>query len=181
MTDKKNDYRKVTATLRHGAVFHKREWLFTWLMLFLFLTSPTISLIGCFPALIGIRPFDDGEIACLIGTSCVGVPMAALIVYVLITKHRLKKKIYRWMEDAVSLYAESFAVSRIRFVLAWHSETKLKLIFHYKKEKIVLYSGDPAKNYHILKANGYYRVLEKYSDRKVDILYSPKYNEVMFV
>lgn len=83
MTDKKNDYRKVTATLRHGVVFHKREWLFTWLMLFLFLTSPTISLIGCFPALIGIRPFDDGEIACLIGISCAGVPMAALVVYIL--------------------------------------------------------------------------------------------------
>lgn len=70
---------------------------------------------------------------------------------------------------------------KVRFTLAWHSETKLKLIFHYKKKKIVLYSGDPAKNYHILKANGYYRVLEKYSDRKVDILYSPKYNEVIFV
>lgn len=58
---------------------------------------------------------------------------------------------------------------------------KAEANFHYKKKKIVLYSGDPAKNYHILKANGYYRVLEKYSDRKVDILYSPKYNEVMFV
>lgn len=70
---------------------------------------------------------------------------------------------------------------KVRISFVRHSETKLRLIFHYKKKKIVLYSGDPAKNYHILKANGYYRVLEKYSDGKVDILYSPKYNEVMFV
>ena len=94
-------------------------------MLFLCLTSPAISLIGCFPALIGIRPFDYGEIACLIGISCVGVPMAALVVYILIIKHRLKKKIYLWMEDAVSLYAESFAVSRIRFRMPGKNKTNL--------------------------------------------------------
>jgi hypothetical protein len=121
--------------------------------------------------------FSSENVVPMICSDIVFLLISAGLVFVLIKKGRLKRKIYKCLDDCVELYAKTVAISRIYYPI--RPATKLRVQFQYKKNKCVLYSGDPSK-YYIFKNHGYYKVLEKYVGERVKILYSPKYNEVFF-
>lgn len=106
-----------------------------------------------------------------------------MIVYLVYVK-RLKEKITLWMEDAVKLEAVSKAISRYP-EYSWNGNysMKLKVMFEYDNTRYEKISGTPGyKKPHdnSLKA-GYSLVFNRYADRKINILYSKKYNQVLIL
>ena len=60
--------------------------------------------------------------------------------------------------------------------------TKLKIEFCYDKKKYSFQRGEPAGKFGwLINSNGYFKVLTKYADRKVKILFSPKYEQILIL
>lgn len=176
MIDKKIIYNNIGASLHYGMVFKRGMWIFTYSLLAVCLAigfggvSLLITSIGT------EMLYSD-----IYGYLCqiiFGLLIAAGVVFVIIKKQRLKKKIYLWLDDAIERYAKTFTIDKTCDLI--RSAVKLKVKISYKKEEYILYSGRSSKISPIL-AKGYYKVLSKYADKTIKVLYSPKYNEVLFL
>lgn len=179
MMDKKADlYRQIGASLKDGMVFHKGLWCFVYAFLVFCLIVPVGSIVYCLLVLFRLTSFSNEDAIPLIGSNIGCLLTSVGVIYVLIKKLRLKKKIYMCIDDAVELRGKTIAIDRIYYPI--RPATKLMVRFRYEKKWRTLYSGDPSKNYYLFKNHGYYKVLEKYVGEHVKILYSPKYNEIFF-
>lgn len=88
---------------------------------------------------------------------------------------KLKKDIYLWLDDAIKVVATTYTVDTTP-----RNATKLKVKLRYKKHIYNLYSGDPYK-YAVFTNVGFSRSFTKFADKQVEVLYSPKYQQVLFL
>ncbi|MBQ4049755.1 MAG: hypothetical protein IJD07_03775 [Clostridia bacterium] len=179
MIDKKGIYKNIDVSLKEGKVFKRQDWIITYSLFVSCLMLPICGVVCFLLSIYGIENFANEDLFVLTCSSIIMLFLVVGIVFVLVQKGRLRKKIYLCFDDAVELYAKTVAIDRIYYPI--RPATKLMVTFYYNKRRHTLYSGDPNKNYYIIKNNGYYKILERYADKKVKILYSPKYDEVFFL
>lgn len=93
-----------------------------------------------------------------------------------------KRKILLWLEDAIEVEGITKTIDKRKWMIV-ASLVKLKIEFIINGVKFERYTGDekvsPYWNYHA--RDGYYSGIEKFADKKVKLLYSPKYDEVMIL
>lgn len=185
MSDKiksdKNILKSVHASLQYGQYF-TGAWLvvFYWLLvtgiamlLLVIIVSILISL--------GIEKNDDDAVASLIAFSVIGAFVVIFALYFLIKNGRLKKHILQCLNDAVMLRATTQVLDSFRTYGHPVAETKLMVEFYYDGKIIRRESGDKTKKDHWYKRNGYFKILSKYANRTVYILYSPSYDQVFIL
>ena len=90
----------------------------------------------------------------------------------------------KWLKDAVRLTVFAHdAGSRGRalsvFCPGWMKEQKIVLRFRYAGRRIEKYSG--GENGERFAERGYFNILAHYVDREINILYSPKYDQVLIL
>lgn len=98
----------------------------------------------------------------------------------LIKHHRYRKAIGRWMQDAVpyTVFAEKVDEDGIEY--RWeHPSPGVRIVvrFRYQGRRITRFSG--AGRNGLNTREGYYPGWNKYCNREIDILYSPKYDQVI--
>ena len=109
------------------------------------------------------------------------VALMPLICIFLVFSKR-KKKILIWLEDAIEGEGITKTIGKRKWMIV-ASLIKLKIEFTVNGVKYERYTGDekvsPYWNYHA--NDGYYSGIEKFADKQVKVLYSPKYGEVMIL
>ena len=106
--------------------------------------------------------------------------MPLICIFLLFSKR--KKKILIWLEDAIEGEGITKTIGKRKWMIV-ASLIKLKIEFTVNGVKYERYTGDekvsPYWNYHA--NDGYYSGIEKFADKQVKVLYSPKYDEVMIL
>ncbi len=92
-------------------------------------------------------------------------------LWVVLKNRLIKKKIREWKKDAVELTAYSKEIFRINVI---PPQIAIKVYFNFDGMKYAIPNGKGKRT-----QTAYY--LLKYSNRKIKILFSPTYNEVMIL
>ena len=104
--------------------------------------------------------------------------LISICFFLIIKNNKLKRRIYLYLEDAVQLSAYSKSIDALYGRLRFYNGVKIKISFIFQGKNYIKISGNPNKDNF---ENGYDRVFIKYCDKKIDILYSPRYDEVMIL
>lgn len=106
-----------------------------------------------------------------------------IFIYILIKHYRLCAKVKLWIEDAVECWADSITLdSQVPPWIGNRRVFKIQVKFIYQGKKLIKNSGNAKKKgiYNTL-YDGYDSVFKKYTNRKIKILYSPKYDQVLIL
>ena len=156
---------KIAASLSYG-----RIW--TVPLIIVWICWVIIGFVGLFVA---FKSFILGDVwfeitLCVLG-SCGFIGSGS---YLIVKDIIIRKKIYLWKKDAIKLNAYSSKIdARIAPPTFNFRDIKIKVSFFYQK-KIERVSG--RKNKEI-----YDPIFYRYSNREIQILYSPKYDEIMII
>lgn len=108
------------------------------------------------------------------------VGCASVFLVDLIKNHRHVRAIRLWIQDAVpyTVFAEKVDEDGIEYRWA-HPSPGVRIVvrFRYQGRRITRFSG--AGRNGLNTREGYYPGWKKYCDREIDILYSPKYDQVI--
>lgn len=161
----------IEATLESGRFYSGRVLKFFWCYfgLLVFLT-----LFGTFMVLTYSDPIDVDNI---IGALCSFILFGggALAFFVLLRKNkRQEKKITEFLKDAIPIITE---VEPVPGRVLIFNGIKIRVSFSYNGKNYIRCSGRLTEKF----SDGYDKVFIKYVNRKVKALYSPQYDQVMFV
>ena len=168
------DLSKIGATLRHGRVVTGKRWkafkisfAVMALCIVLWLTM-TIVL-----PIIHIKHDMDSEIFfTLIGGSVLFVILFCIILWLLKINIEARKEVSLWLQDAIELEANTKRMDVVSLDYKPH-QIQVKFEYNGNKHQKLSVAGS------IL--TGYHKVFDKYADRKITILYSPKFDEVILL
>lgn len=112
----------------------------------------------------------------LVAIICALIVLCVLI-YVIVYHHKLRSKIERWLRNAIPCNAVCNRDSSISMPYApMRTGTKLRVEFEYDGKTLVRLSGRRSEG---TKTSGYSWVFNKYVNRKIIVLYSPIYDQVL--
>ncbi len=119
----------------------------------------------------------DIELILIMGSCDIGaVAFMSLLIVVKIQKEKLSKDVMLWLEDAIEIkaYSQKLGENRLGFQ---PKATKIRVSFniggkHFRKDSSLTPFGG---------WEGYAGCFNKYADREVNIMYSPKYDEVLIL
>ena len=181
MKSDKNILKSVHASLQYGQYF-TGMWTILFYSLIIYCT---VLILSCFVWLIlvkcGIEPFNDGTLLSMICTLSISALIILGVLFVIYKNNKLKKHILLCLNDAVMLQATTQVIDSFRTYGHPVAETKLMVEFFYDGKIIRRESGDKTKKDHWYKRNGYFKILSKYANRTVYILYSPSYDQVFIL
>ncbi len=161
----------IDVSLSHGQLFHKQLILVYFGMVVCCL-FPILTII-----MIALQMEWTAEIVSTMALcNILGFAFLALLIYIKIKNDRLKNKIKLWLDDAVTLKAYSQKIDEHKLGIQ-PKATKIQVTFtfdnnHYKRQSTYKVFGG---------YEGCVGCFNKYADKEVDILYSPKYDEVMIL
>ena len=163
--------RRVVATLAHGRTLSPilNVMVFVWLICGLLVA--TLSL---------IYATVNKDWLFLLGVLLCG-GMAFLASYLLIYYGKINKEIKCWKEDAVLLEATCKVVNERIVGRFFGKEAKIMLKFKYDGKKRKCTSGEKIKKDIVHTYKGFDSIFVKYDNCKIDILYSPKFDQVMIL
>ena len=170
----KKKYPRIAATLKYGPFKPLVAIVFLRILFYLgiamFGISATIFLLSLF----GVMEESYFWIVMLLSLLFVGFALIFLIPHA-----SLKRKIRPWLEDAVLLTAQSqTAAVRKVYARVTYEVVKISVKFFYNGEKHIQASGNPEKHKEL---NGFSQCYWDYTDREIQILYSPTYDQVMIL
>lgn len=173
--------KSIDASLQYGQYFSGK-----WMVLFISLIAYCVVLILAFFIWLilvkcGIEQYDNDAHVSMICCLCISILVIIGMLYVMYKNNRLKKKILLWLNDAVKLHATTRVLESFRTFGHPIAETKLLIEFYYNDKKIICESGDNTKKDHWYKRNGFFKILSKYGNKNIKILYSPTYNQVLIL
>lgn len=172
---------RIDATLKYGQFFTGKWIVFFYSLIVFCAVMPISSIVYLFLVLLNIEIVDNETILVLICSSTVCILIILGVLFVLHKNCKLKKKIAMWLEDAVELTAQTITLDTFRTLGHPVAETKLQVKFNYYGINKVQSSFDETKKDHWYKRNGYFKILSKYSNRTIKIMYSPKYDQVLIL
>lgn len=105
--------------------------------------------------------------------------VTAIFLYIIKKNKKLEKEIKIYLQDAVLLEAQTEDIGSLSASRRFYDGTKIRVSFEYEGKVITKESGSLKKTGKI--TNGYDKVFWKYINRTINILYSPQYDQVMFL
>ena len=171
------DLSRIEGSLKHGQVFLKKKYLFY----IMFGLIAVISILGIVMTLLEHMENPDARtpvviIIFILGPAFLFVPL----LIILLKNNKACKEILLWLEDndIVELNAYSKKIDTWN-PTALFPAIKIQVEFEFDEkhcsfvsEKKLYGGGIP---------EGYHQVWAKYADKEINILYSPKYNQVLIL
>lgn len=166
----------VEATLTDGKAFVSKKWKTVFIVLIILCGLMLLSILMLIVGIV-IEGYDDESFAVILGMSVALIlcGIATTIIGYFIVKW--KKVISLWLDDAVILEANSKRVGQgvaIRFPLFAMQTSAIEVSFFYNNVQYNKRSeyGDKLLSLH---------VFNKFTDKKIQIAYSAKYDKVMLL
>ena len=172
---------RIDASLKYGQFFTGKWLMFFYLLIAFCSVIPISTLVFLFLVLYGIEAFDADTIIVFVGSNLISFLIIFGAIYVLYKNNKLKKKIILWLNDAVYLKAQTTTLDRFRTFGHPVAETKLQVEFYIYNYRKICTSEDKSKKDHWYRRNGFFKILSKYADKTISIMYSPKYDQVMIL
>ena len=161
----------VVFSLSLGGLISKRQLKFIIAIIFISMLFPLITIgMVCTPFV-----WDTQRIICVIFANIISLSLLFFLIYVLVRDKINKKKVVIWLNDAIELKAYSKTTDRKKLPFLPRGIT-IEVVF--KINNISYVREISKRNFGGGKA--YYSIM-KYADREIDILYSPKYDEVIIL
>lgn len=160
----------IAGTLSFGAIY--TGWV-KWLMIFLFVSSLALMIFASIIAFVlDSEMLIVGAISALFSI-CFFIPIAI--------NFKNCKRIKECLKDAVRLkaFARAISTSMTHTLVFRQRTTKLAVSFEYNNKTVVMESGK--KDVPCSIVNGYSSLFNKYANKELTILYSPRYNEVIIL
>ena len=162
----------VDVSLSHGQYFRKR-------LIMVYIGFAVCCLFPILTVVMLVIPQMEWD-ALFLGTMICGnigsMLFLGVLFYVKIKNDRLANMIKLWLEDAVEVKAYSKKIDEKRFGFQ-PVATKIQVSFTLDNRTYKIDS-----TYNVFGGyKGYVGCFNKYADREVKIMYSPKYNEVMIL
>ncbi len=166
---------KINATLAYGRFFSglQKKFLYAVLCLTFF---TVILIISLFPVYMNELSLSEAIILLVANTLLIG-GFAVYLLCMVIKNHKVEPIILESIQDAVVVEADIRDITDSG--LDWlYNGAKIQVEFRYDGRKFCINSGVQGKTNRL---NGYDKVFRRYSNRKVQLLYSPKTGQVMFL
>lgn len=168
------DKKKIVATLSYGKVPPA-------FLVVIFITMLLCSIILVPITIIIAVGENQYDFLFLLTFSIVGIPLST---YFLFDYCRAKQMIKLWKQDAVLLKAKSKIIAEqwvSSHVMIQDKVVKLSVTFKYEGKKMKIVSGEQGKKDLFHPIVGFDKLFEQYDDREIDILYSPRFDQVMIL
>ena len=167
---------KISATLEKGRFYSGALLKFLYFSIIICVSIIPLSI------MVGIANIKTEGLANVVVVICllfvIFGGMTVIFLYILNKNNKLKKEIKIYLQDAVLLESQTEEVGGAIY-RRFYDGTKIRICFRYNEKVITKESGNPKKAGRI--NNGYDKVFWKYINRKIYILYSPQYDQVMFL
>lgn len=163
----------IDVSLSQGQLYRIIHFIILW---FAFISSSLLIIMGIVSLVISCIEWDS-EIF-IAGIICIfmGICFLIVITHCLIKDKKIKRKVVIWLEDAKELKAYSKKIDEHRLGMQPKS-TKIQIDFTLNNNRYKIES-----TYKVFGGyEGSVSCFNKYADRDVNILYSPKYNEVLIL
>lgn len=162
--------KEVKATLKYGKTINgwQKRMLFVFTVMFLLFLCIMIAM----PFILGKAYYEDKTIKFTVA-SCIVLFSVCFLLFLTLTALNVKrnKEISEWLKDTVTLKAQ---VKKDDVGISLYGPNTVVVKFSYKKKNIVKKSRG---NYFF----GYPKIFLLFLGDNREILYSPRYDEVMFV
>ena len=165
-------FENIDISLSLGQLIYGKKWIPVIFLLFIGLLFPILTLVMfCFPI-----EWDSIMIVSIVLMNLLCFAILGLPLYIIIKDKRNKKQVKIWMQDAVKLeaYCKKLDEYKLMFLL---NGIRIQVSFEINGIKYV--RNSTGKTFAGGKA--YLATFIKYADREINILYSPKYDEVMIL
>ncbi len=150
--------KKIVASLKYGRVWGKLVWIW-WFSLAL-----GVTLIFCSIFIKGKTLEDSlGKIGCF----AYGIFSCVLGLYFIIKNIYVKAQIKKWLQDGITFKTYAKGIANPVRVPHNHGLCKLLIEVVYEEKKRTLYTGSED------------RVFARFSNRTIEIIYSPKYGQAV--
>ena len=155
---------KIAATLQYGIVF---SGLLLAMLYFILCCGMALLIVP--PIIAIIQKIKLTEVM-IIGSMLFGAGCLLFSGYHLLKEGVIRRKIKRWLGDAVLLRAISKKL--LSAGIPSSSKIQIEFVYNRKKKKQVSLPG---------KLLQIQTIFSRYADREIQILYSPKYDQVMIL
>lgn len=173
---KMKDY-NIDVTLEHGAPIRKKILVVLYIGLIDGLLLPLITVGILIAWLAGAIEWEIEMTIVFVLGNVLFIPLIILFIHILIKDKKLKNEIKLWINDVIEVTAYSKTIDVWQPVFYMPKERKIEVRFHLDKMLYTRISTGKA----VGGKKGYARFYNKYADRKIRILYSPKYDKVLIL
>ncbi len=173
------DISNIDASLEYGRFFTGGWVKFMYFSLIVASLLPLITIFMIVITLTIGMNWDNDMIIALIGCNIFGIPLAVVFIYFIVRNDKLKKKITSYVEDAIEIKAASNTIDRICTLGQFFDGVKIQISFVIDKKRYVRTSGTTENEKKL--RNGYHKIFSRYTDREINILYSPKHDQVLIL
>ncbi len=126
---------------------------------------------------VAINELMEDDLGGMVVLLASGLLFGIMGVALFVIQKRIKSKIDLWLADAVEL--EAFCTFSNDYVRHFNGSIKIVVEFDYEGISMNRVSGKHQYTTFGSSEDGYSRFFRRYVDKKIKILYSPKYNQVM--
>lgn len=162
----------IEVSLSHGNFLNKKQIIALYIGLIVSLFLPFLTIV----LLITQFEWDGQMIFAMVVGDVIFLALFSILVLLIIENNKLRKKITLWIEDAIELKAYSKNIGENRLGI---QPKAVKIQVRFKIQDQTFTRESTAKVFGGQK--GYLGIYKKYSDREINILYSPKYDEVLIL
>lgn len=165
-------FKDIDISLSLGQLIYGKKWVPVICFLLIAVLFPILTLVMCCFSI----SWDFGMIVTLVLLNLFSLTILSLPLYIIIKDKWTKKQVTIWMQDAVKLEAYSKKIDECKLMFL-PKGIRIQVAFEMNSTKYV-------RNSTVKTLGGgkaYLASFTKYADRKINVLYSPKYDEVMIL
>ena len=164
----------IETSLSQGNILKSNQFVFVYVGI----TLPCIFFI--FSIIFFILPiieWDNIMISAIVGCNIFMLFLFSISLYIKLKNDRLKREIKIWLEDAIQLVANVKQLDCCMSMPIFPKAVKIQVEFKFNGKKCFKVSSTKICGL----PQGYSSIFNKYINRKINILYSPKYDEVLIL
>ncbi|MCH5157816.1 MAG: hypothetical protein J1F33_01340 [Clostridiales bacterium] len=168
-----NKYSDVDVSLSQGQLYGTKHFVVLWLGN---ISSSLLIVVGIILMVLSCTEWNSQMfIVALLGI-LVGMGFFSVLIYCFVKDKKTKRQVVMWLSDAIKTTAFSKKVDEYRAgfqpsAVKIRVEFSLNGIKYVRESSATCFGGRP----------GYLGTFKPYANKRIDILYSPKYDEVLIL
>lgn len=163
--------------MQYGRVLTKSWQIVVYCCLFFSVLVPLIFLIVFILSLVERYIWNSEDIFLLLLGMLLFFSFSMVCILIIRNSNRIKRKIMLWEKDAVITKAYSEKIDEVRLGIQ-QKQVKIKVEFIINGQK---YSRVSAGKMIGGGPEGYHKIWAYYADREINIMYSPRYDQVLIL
>ena len=168
------DLKRIAATLKYGKFdgTDRKIYIVIYVCLILIIVGTIVGTVFLIKNAVDSQE-NGNSIIGYAGGGVVVITLIGFFAYLVMRNEKARKEIYLWLDDAVELKAYSKKTGEYQPKAFSGYVYKIKIEFKYNGKRYSYFSRN--------RNDGYSDYWLYFLDQQVDILYSPKYEEVMIL